>query len=348
MSSPGVIRSVFALDGAEPIRLRTILIAALGMGVPLVVGWALGRLDAGLTIGLGAILLAGAAEASSAASPDGRSAIAALVPALLAALAATAIGGASWSDPAMIALASLAALLSGYSRPLAVAAIRFAIYLVLSVGFLDGAGGHRGDVALVFGLGAMWNIALRWLLARHEPVEAAPPPGRVPTRAQRTAHFRKTLRTLAGWQFPLRMGAGLGIGSVVRHGWPAHHFYWIMLTVALLTQRAIEHVPVKTVQRLLGTFAGVGLAWAILAEVHGWVMLAGAACVLAAIMPVARTRSYLLYAIVVTPLILLVLDLGRPIAPGLLVDRLVATFIGGGIVIAGNVVLDRVMARSVR
>jgi hypothetical protein len=339
----GLLRRVFALDGAGPVRRRTILIGALGMAVPVLAGWALGHLEAGLTIGLGAILLAGAGDAPVTSSPGKPNAVAAILPALLAVLAATAIGGRPWSDPVMIVLASIAALLSGYSRSLAVGAIRFAIYLVLSVGFLDGAAGHRSGAALVFGLGALWNIALRRLLA--ERASAAPAPsGRIPTRAQRNAHFRKTLRTLAGWQFPLRMGLGLGLGSMVRHAWPAHHFYWIMLTVALLTQRAIEHVPVKAVQRLLGTLAGVGLAWAILAGLTSWAVLAVVACVLAAIVPVARSRSYLLYSIVATPLIMLVIDLGKPIEPALLTDRLMATFLGGFIVIAANLIFDRLLA----
>ena len=52
---------------------------------------------------------------------------------------------------------------------------------------------------------------------------------------------------------------------------------------------------------------------------------------LAILVPAARTRSYLLYSVVVTPLILLVLDLGRPIALGLLSDSayaLLASYLG--------------------
>jgi uncharacterized membrane protein YccC len=252
-----------------------------------------------------------------------------------------------WSDAAVIMLVSVAGFLSGYSRPLAVAAIRFSIYLVLSAGFLEGVAAHRGLAALVFGLGALWNIALRMLLA--EPLDVptdVPPERRTPTAAQRGAHFRRVLRTLEGWQFALRLALGLGIASAIRHVWPDHHYYWVLLTVALLTQRPIEHVPVKTMQRLIGTIAGVAIAAVILISFSSYAALAVLACLLAILIPVARGYSYLLYSVVVTPLILLVLDLGRPVALALLSDRMVATLAGGAIVIAGNVVFDRLLARD--
>jgi hypothetical protein len=353
---PGLGREIFALDGGEPIRRRTILVAALGMGVPVVAGLLLGDREAGFTIGLGAILLAGA-PARAEATQEGSHPGLAVLPALLAVVVATLVGGRIWSDAAVILLVAVAGLLSGYSRPLAVAAIRFSIYLVLSAGFLDGAASHRGLAALIFGLGALWNIVLRMGLAgpAKAPDEApagpkapdeAPPARREPTPAQRRAHFRKTLRTLEGWQFPLRLALGLGIASAIRHAWPAHHYYWLLLTVALLTQRPIEHVPVKTMQRLIGTIAGVGLAAIILVGLSSYAALAALACALAILVPIARARSYLLYSVVVTPLILLVLDLGRPVPLILLGDRLAATLAGGAIVIAGNILFNRMLMRA--
>jgi hypothetical protein len=316
------------------------------MGVPVAAGLLLGFRDAGFTIGLGAILLAGAPAAPGAAQEGSHPALAVL-PALLAVMFATLVGGRIWSDAAVIPLVAVAGLLSGYSRPLAVAAIRFSIYLVLSAGFLEGASQHRGLAALIFGLGALWNIVLRTLLAERTNVPAdAPSERRTPTAAQRRAHFRKILRTLDGWQFPLRLAFGLGIASGIRHAWPGHHYYWVLLTVALLTQRPLEHVPVKTMQRLIGTIAGVAAAAVLLVSFSSYWALAVLACLLAILVPVARARSYLLYSVVVTPLILLVLDLGRPIALTLLSDRLVATLAGGAIVIAGNITFDRLLARD--
>lgn len=63
-------------------------------------------------------------------------------------------------------------------------------------------------------------------------------------------------------------------------------------------------------------------------------------------MPLARARNYLLYAVVSTPLILLVLDIGKPIASALLTDRLIATLAGGLTVMTLNVLFDRLLAAS--
>lgn len=340
-------REIFGTRDRTPIRIRSILVAAFGMGVPVVAGLWLGYGEAGFTIGLGAILLSGATGGTAAPSGDRDRSSSAILPAMLAVTVATLIAGRPWTDAAMIGLVSIAALSSGFSRPFAIGAIRFCIYLVLGAGFLDGAASGRSDAALVFGIGALWNIVLRGLLADRSPIAGAPMQVmHVPTPAQRRAHFRKTLRSLAGWQFAARLIFGMAVASVIRHLWPDRHFYWIMLTVVLLTQRPIEHLPVKTVQRLIGTIAGVGVTWFIVTDVTSQPILAMLVCLLATLVPVTRARSYLLYSIVATPLILLVLDLGKPIEVALLTDRVMATIVGGALVIAGNIAADRLLNRS--
>jgi hypothetical protein len=336
----GHIGEALRWSGAEPITGRTIAIAALGMAGPVLLGFALGRPAVGFTIGLGAMLLADT-PAAGAAAEDKPSPGSAIGPAALAVILATLIAGTPWSDGAMIALAGLAATVSGYSRPVGVAAIRFIIYLVLSDSLLESAGDHRTGAALIFGLGALWNVAVRMMLAGPK-VKAPPaaPPTRTPTAAQRRAYFRRTLQTLAGWQFTVRMVVGLGVASLLRHLWPSHHFGWIVLTVALLTQRPLEHLPVKITQRALGTALGVLMTWLILVGVpsHGWRGLV--ICLLATAAALARARNYLAYAVIATPVILLVMDMGKPLEASLLTDRLIATALGAAIVLAGNVALD--------
>jgi hypothetical protein len=342
----GHLREVLGWTAAEPLTARTIAIAALGMAAPVVVGLALGKPHLGFTIGLGAMLLADQTSAQAPASQDRPSAVSALLPAALAVTLATLVAGGPWTDPAMIALAVSAATLSGYSRPVAVTAIRFIIYLVLSVSLLDSAGGHRTAIALVFGLGALWNVAIRTLLRGPATQRGAPPaPTRKPTPAQLRAHWRKTMSQLAGWQFPIRILLGLTGASVLRHVWPSHHFFWIVLTVALLTQRPLEHLPVKITQRAVGSLLGVSLTWGILAGVASPLGLAAVICILGAAAPLARARSYLIYSVISTPVILLVMDLGKPVATALLTDRLAATLMGAAIVVVLNIILERVTTR---
>lgn len=337
---------VFALAPAAPLRLREMLVAFLGVAGPILVGTLLGQVLAGLTIGLGAVLLSGAraGESSAALPTQPRSAA---VPALLAVAAATVVAGHAWTDAVMVLLAMLAALASGYSRPVGVASIRFIIYFVLGLGIIDGAGRGQSAAAFVFGLGALWNIALRILLLRRGPsVEVSA--GRTPTAAQRRTHFRRTLLTVAGWQFSLRLAAGLTVATLIRHTWPEHHFQWVVLTVALLTQRPIERLPVKLLQRVIGTVVGVALAWIVLASASAPAAMLVAAGVLGTLAPLARSRSYLLYSMAMTPLILLVLDYGKLTAWASLEDRVSATLIGGAIVVIANVIADRYIGGSKR
>jgi hypothetical protein len=342
---------------------RTVAVAALGMTAPVGVGLLVGQPEIGFTIGLGAMLLTDAASASGASAGASGGATAqdrphpasALAPAVLAVCIATVIGGLPWTDAAMIALAGMAAAVSGYSRPVGVAAIRFIVYFVLSFTLLQNAGEHRAGAALIFGLGALWNIAVRLMLRRRAetPTTEAPttteaPPARVPTAAQRRAYWRRTLKTLAGWQFPIRIVVGLAAATGLRHLWPTHRYGWIVLTVALLTQRPIEHLPVKTLQRALGTVLGVALTWAILTGVAlsggpSLIVIGGLICLLATAAGVARARNYLAYSVLSTPVILLVLDLGKPVQMSLLTDRLAATAMGAAIVVLANIALDRMV-----
>ncbi len=331
----------------EPFNTRTLAVAALGMSVPALAGLALHRPEIGFTIGLGALLLADTPSTpglSAGAAAEGQAAPgSALLPATLAVALATFLGREPWSDVAMVGLAGMAAAISSYSRPVGGAAIRFIIYFVLSFTLLRNAGGHRGTAALVFGLGALWNILIRLLLVRRQAsaTVASAPPARAPTAAQRRAHFRRTLRALSGWQFPIRIVVGLALADGLRLVFPSHHYGWIVLTVALLTQRPIEHLPVKTLQRAAGTAAGVALTWGIVIWLPPPMVLGVTICLLATAASVARSRNYLLYSALSTPVILLVLDLGKPIQTALLTDRLVATAVGAAIVVALNVLMDR-------
>ena len=57
---PQSLRDVFTIDRSQQVGWRTLAVAALGMGVPVAAGLVAGRLEAGFTTGLGAILLTGA------------------------------------------------------------------------------------------------------------------------------------------------------------------------------------------------------------------------------------------------------------------------------------------------
>ncbi|HEY4251563.1 MAG TPA: FUSC family protein, partial [Roseomonas sp.] len=241
------------------------------------------------------------------------------------------------TDAAQALLAAAAALLGGLSRPFGIAAARFIPFVIIMAHMGDGTG-HGSVFLLPMAAGAAWTAALSFLLGtllRPGRSAAAPPPAE-PAMAPPFARWTGTLATLSGWQYALRLGLCLAVAGLLRTLWPDHHLHWVALTVALLSQRQLELLPVKATQRALGTALGV-LAGSLFI-VHrppDWGLVAGLG-LLAAARPLLKARNYLAYSAIMTPLITLIMDAGQPLGLGVLADRLVATLIGAALVIATN------------
>jgi uncharacterized membrane protein YccC len=125
-----------------------------------------------------------------------------------------------------------------------------------------------------------------------------------------------------------------------------HHLHWIALTVALLAEWRIDAFPVRTTQRALGAAIGVLATGLLLIYTPpAWGMVAGIG-LLAGLRPLLRARNYLAYTAAMTPLIILLLDAGRPPETGVLIDRLIATLIGAGLVIATNLLFKKIIAKT--
>jgi hypothetical protein len=195
-------------------------------------------------------------------------------------------------------------------------------------------------------VGALWTSALSLLLGavvrwRRRADVPRSPPQPIPTIRQKYARWRRSLTSFAGWSYPIRIVLCIAAAAAIDVGWPSHHLHWIGLTVAILTQRQVEFVPVKTTQRALGTAIGVGLAAITLrAGLPSWAFVGGVG-LLAGARPLLQVRSYLAYSAVMTPLIILIIDAGRAPDNGLLRDRLVATLIGAALVVGSNLLTAR-------
>jgi hypothetical protein len=319
--------------------------AALGMGVPVVLGAVLGHPAEGFAVSVGGLVVGGIAPGRDAGEQM-REIGATLLPAaaaMLAAIGVAAAGGGRREDAAVAALAFAAALAGSFSRPAAIGAIRFTLLLLIAAAIADGVA-DRAGLALLVLAGAAWTAAANAAAgAAARRWRAAAPatngePGHA-TFAQRLTRWRRSLAALEGWQYALRLGAGLAVAAALGVLWPGHHLHWIAITVVLLTERKAEPWPAKTAQRAIGTLAGVIATGVFLAApLPGWA-LGIAIAALAAGRSWLRERSYLAYTAVTTPLILAILDLGA--APGLdvLADRVVATLAGALLVLVGNRIL---------
>ncbi|HMN78615.1 MAG TPA: FUSC family protein [Burkholderiaceae bacterium] len=327
-----------------------VVTAALGMAVPVLLAAISGDPAPGLAAALGSLAI-GRVETAAGLRAHLRREAEALAPAILAALLAVLCADRGWlTDMALILLVGIAATVSGFSRPMAVSTTRFILFLMIASAVTTpmkalGTREAVGFLILVAG-GALWTSVLglavgagvRW---RRRAAVPAPPSQPIPTIRQKYARWRRSLTSFAGWNYPIRLVACIAVAAAIDIGWPDHHFHWIGLTVALLTERQIELVPVKTIQRAVGTAIGVAIAaFTLRSALSSWA-LAGVVGLLAGIRPVARVRNYLAYSAVMTPLIVLVIDAGRVPDGGLLLDRLVATLIGAALVIGTNRLLMR-------
>ena len=316
---------------------RRLIVSIVAMAVPMLAGLALGRPKLGYLLGLGAMLLA----SETPGEGEAHGARAAILPAVAAVAATLLIAPFAWRDATMVALVTAAATLVNYSRPAAIAGMRFIVLLVLNLGLTGGA--HGGGAALLFGIGALWRLAVRLVAARRPTASPAPAPAepeRTPTPAQRRIHWQRMLKTRAGWQFALRLGGGLALACAIRDAWPSHHFGWIVLSIVLLTPRELEHLPVKITQRAIGTVLGVALTGALLHFVPSHVVLALIACLCGIAAPLLRPGNYAAYCVVATPVILLAMDAGGTVDAAMLDDRLIATLAASAIVVAANLAVD--------
>ena len=333
---------VFSWSPEARFNAGRIALSLLAMAVPVVVGTWAGRPALGYVVGLGAMLLAGEQGERSAGHHGGLAA--SLVPVVLAIAAASAVARVPFADVLMVALAVPAATLVNYSRPAAVAGIRFIVFLVLNMGLVGAHGAHGRGAALLFGVGAAWRVVLRAVAHLRRPradalvTAAATKPE--PTHRQRRSHLRRMLHTLQGWQYALRLAFGLAAACLLRDLWPQHHFDWMVLSIVLLTPRALEHFPVHITQRAIGTLLGVAMAGTIMWCAPGHVASAVLVCLLGAAAPLVRPGNYAAYCVLATPLILLAMDAGAAIEPALLVDRLIATLAGCAVVLVANGLMD--------
>jgi hypothetical protein len=236
-------------------------------------------------------------------------------------------------------VAGAAGLLGSFNRPLAGVTSRFIPFMIIAIG-VGGADAEPLAMGILFLLGAVWtaglSLGLRPLCEhwRVQPKQREPDSIPAPRRPSLSAQFRRWWRSLAhwpAWQYPARIASCLIAAEVLSWPFPTHRTYWVALTVAIVVRRDASESLARAIERALGTSCGVGLAlllflWsppvsAVIAMIAG----------LSALRPALRNVNYMAYATIVTPLVMLLLDMGRPPSLPIMLDRLFATIVGCGL-----------------
>ncbi|MEV1174608.1 FUSC family protein, partial [Nonomuraea sp. NPDC049784] len=103
---------------------------------------------------------------------------------------------------------------------------------------------------------------------------------------------------------------------------------WIAVTVVIVVRRRLDGAVRRAVERAAGTAAGVIAGSAVLLWVPPSWLFVLLVAVLAALRPVLKERHYTMYATVMTPLVLLLMEGGGRVAPATIGYRLADTVIG--------------------
>ncbi|HMN70663.1 MAG TPA: FUSC family protein [Rhodoblastus sp.] len=319
------------------------VVACLGFVGPILLAALFGQISLGIAASTGSLLVDGFVVGRTLGAQLKTLALR-LAPAFLAMIIATALAASpTYSNAAVVLVSAFAATIGGYSRDMAIATTRFTLFVIITLSVATTTSHHAALVVLL-AMAALWTAAL-WILfgfaiRRVRPLTDEEPELPQISRADRSRRWLNSLRTIAGWRYTMRLSGCLAVAEAINIAWPQHHFHWIALTVAILTQRTVSS-EVKLIQRVLGAFVGaIGAVVFLAVNPSAWLLTLGIGLIAAA-RPLLKSRHYLSYTALMTTLIVLMADVGVRSTTDLLVDRVVATMIGAALVIVVDTIVSR-------
>jgi uncharacterized membrane protein YccC len=337
-------RSVIAVGehgGAHRVALR----AGISVAVPLITIWALGHVEWSLYAAFGAFTaLYGRSSAPLHRLKMQLSAAVVLIASLLLGVVVATLPDPEW---AVVVVATVWTML--------VAAVSdalnwhppgplFAVFALCAVASVPVQATSFRDALLVSAVSALFSI-LVGLLGHSRSTRRS--------TALRTGPARPTIRQrFSGreeWFLLLRFGVAAGTAGTLSTALGIGHPYWAMVAAIVpISAVNMSHSLVRATHRVVGTFLGLVLAWAILLfEPSGLIgILLVVALQVAAELLIGR--NYALALIFVTPLALVMIALAHPVASNaLIVDRAVETALGT-VVALGVVLLSWLTAQRAR
>ena len=139
-----------------------------------------------------------------------------------------------------------------------------------------------------------------------------------PTAAVRTApapppdpwRLRARLLSRGSVRYGLRVALCIAVAEAVTAGLPLNRSYWVPMTVAFVLKPDLGSVFLRAVSRALGTLLGVALTAAVLSLSTDRWLLAAIASLCVALLPYTTAAHYGLNTAVMTPMALILVQLG--------------------------------------
>ncbi len=160
-----------------------------------------------------------------------------------------------------------------------------------------------------------------------------------PDRKRRTRRERLELwfdNVLAGsvaWQHAARLGVCMALAEALTLLVPLERSYWLALTVAVVLKPDFGSVFARAVQRGAGTLLGAVFGAVVVAlHPNGWILLVLAGAI-AFLLPITQVRHFGMFSTTLTPLVIILLEVGHAGGWDLLLARMLDTVAGCVIVL---------------
>jgi uncharacterized membrane protein YccC len=143
----------------------------------------------------------------------------------------------------------------------------------------------------------------------------------------------------SSFRHALRLGVTTAFASLMASAFHLVRGYWIPMTVVLVLKPNFGGTLQRSVQRITGTVLGALIAAVLLLAIkNAWLLLAAVAALAFATFSL-RNRNYGLFALALTPMIMLMLDLARPVTVTDSFLRIFHTIIGSSLALLSGYLL---------
>lgn len=333
--SKGSAPSASGFRGRAPIEpggLRT----ALAVVVPFVLGQLFHAPVVGLMVGLGGLY-------SSLSDKPGATWRTLLVSALMISLSGMAgalfgAGGPWVATAAMVAVAFALNLLFTFGDLTGnigyITTLVFAIQLGLPVPLRGGA-----ERFLEFAAGGAWAYVLTLILwhlrGGPTPATQARAAATEPTRAvdmsigaaaRRIVHEMTPRSTV--FMHALRVAIAAGIAVALYRTRAVEHGYWMILTVLVIVKPEFAATWLRTLERLIGSVVGGVIALVLALTIHDIVTMNVLLFLCAAVAFSWSQRNYGLFSVLITPYVVLMINIIAPGSAGIAFVRVADTLAG--------------------
>lgn len=145
--------------------------------------------------------------------------------------------------------------------------------------------------------------------------------------------LRVRLLSRGSVRYGLRVALCIAAGSAVTANYPLSKSYWVPMTIAFVLKPDLGSVFLRAVSRAVGTVLGVAVTAALLSlTTEEWALTAMAA-VCVALLPYATAAHYGLNTVVMTPMALILLQLGGQSSAAEFWPRVLDTVLASAIVL---------------